>query len=469
MMKALLRIIAREYLSNEKARTERATAPLASTAVGTARGASIHIALVVLLLASLAAAQTLTGTVRNSTTGKPSGGDEVILFNLGRGMEESGRIKADAKGNFSLKLDNTESPHLLRAIHDGVTYHRMAPPGTTSVAIEVYDVARKVDGVGVVADIMRIQTTQGHIVVTRDFGVRNASDPPRTQMNERNLEFYIPDGAQLISDSATATSENGNPLKTTPLPERDKNRYSFIFPLRPGFTHFEVSYQLPYSRSANLDPRSIYPLQNFVVILPKAMQFHATPGSAGFKVMNSPNQPDASVRVAANTKGGQNLGFNISGDGALETSQQRGPEGSAKGEQSSTGGTSGTSDSRPGGGLGPPIDAPDPLQKYRWWILASFATAMLLGSIYVASRRRPTTRALRHKDFNGPGDGTGEGTRTFVRARPNSNLMEGIKEQLFQIESKHKQGQISQSEYERAKAALDQTLSRALKLRTQKA
>jgi hypothetical protein len=42
--------------------------------------------------------------------------------------------------------------------------------------------------------------------------------------------------------------------------------------------------------------------------------------------------------------------------------------------------------------------------------------------------------------------------------------MEGIKEELFQLEVERKQRQISQSEYEKAKAALDQTLVRALKL-----
>ena len=75
-------------------------------------------------------AQTLTGTVKNATTGKPAAGDEVILLSLGQGMEEAGRTKADAKGNFSFKLDNAQGPHLVRVIHQEVTYHRMAPPGT---------------------------------------------------------------------------------------------------------------------------------------------------------------------------------------------------------------------------------------------------------------------------------------------------------------------------------------------------
>jgi hypothetical protein len=117
----------------------------------------------VLLLTSLAASQTLTGTVKNATTGKPAAGDEVVLLKLGQGMEEAGRTKADAKGQFSFKLDDAQSPHLVRAIHQDVTYHRMAPPGTTSVEVEVYDVGKKIDGITVLADIMRIQTAQGQI------------------------------------------------------------------------------------------------------------------------------------------------------------------------------------------------------------------------------------------------------------------------------------------------------------------
>jgi hypothetical protein len=56
-----------------------------------------------------------------------------------------------------------------------------------------------------------------------------------------------------------------------------------------------------------------------------------------------------------------------------------------------------------------------------------------------------------------------------AQARPSSMLMEGIKEELFQLEVERKQGQISQAEYEKAKAALDQTLERALKREAQRA
>ena len=117
---------------------------------------SIFLALLLALGAVSASAQTLTGTVKNSTTGKPAAGDDVILLSLGQGMEEAGRTKTDARGKFSFKLD-AQGPHLVRVIHQEVSYHRMAPPGTTSVEVAVYDVSKKVEDIQVVADIMRFQ------------------------------------------------------------------------------------------------------------------------------------------------------------------------------------------------------------------------------------------------------------------------------------------------------------------------
>ncbi|MGA8764555.1 MAG: carboxypeptidase regulatory-like domain-containing protein, partial [Candidatus Sulfotelmatobacter sp.] len=445
-------------------------------------------AAILLLSTFAAAASTLTGTVKNATTGKPAAGDEVVLLKLGQGMEEAGRTKADSKGKFSFSLDDAPSPHLVRVIHQEVTYHRMAPPGTTSVEIEVYDVAKKLDkGINVVVDIMRMQATQGQIEVLREIDVQNTSSPPRTQMNERNLEFYLPEGAHIVEDSATATTENGNPLKSAPVPEGEKNRYSFVFPLRPGFTRFEVGYLLPYTGSANLDPKSLYPLEHFAVMLPKTMQFAAA--TSAFKLMSYPPQPDANMQVASNTALGQNLAFRVSGEGLLNERQEGG---GAPGESAQT--APPDNGARPGGGLGPPIDAPDPLQKYRWYILGGFAAVLVAGGIFVASRQQSAHRAaIRSKgavnsslsdesDPNFRDADYQENDSQFADAPPanlrrsaapsssrSSMLLEGLKEELFQLEVDRKQNKISPSEYERAKAALDHTLERALKREAQKA
>jgi hypothetical protein len=146
-LKTQMNVIASESTSCAKVGSGRLTAAIASrTKASTHRCQAIPVALLFLMLASMAAAQTLSGTVKNSTTGKPAAGDEIVLFKLGQGMQEAARTKTDAQGRFTFKLDEAQNPYLIRAIHQEVTYHRVAPPGTTSVAIAVYDAAEKVNG-----------------------------------------------------------------------------------------------------------------------------------------------------------------------------------------------------------------------------------------------------------------------------------------------------------------------------------
>ena len=420
--------------------------------------ASILIAIALftfLLLATFASAETLTGTVKNGTTNKPAAGDDVVLLSLSQGMEEAGRTKTDAKGIFSFKLDDASSPHLVRAIHQGVTYHRMAPPGTPLVEVEVYDVAKKIEALSVTADVLRFQAQGNELQGVRLFAINNASDPPRTQMNDQNFEFYLPDGAQV--DQGMAMTAGGQPINSAPVPQKEKNRYAFIFPLRPGETQFQLSFHMPYSGEVTIDPKALYPAQHFVVMLPKTMQFTAGLGTA-FQSMKDPRQSDALVQVASNTQVGQSLAFKISGAGTLNEGGEESQRGSA---QAGPGATVAGRDSRPGGGLGPPIDAPDPLEKYRWYILGGFAVVLAAGAIYIAGRSRiAPVPDFAASDIEVPA--ISPTPRSATAGRSNI-LLEALKEELFQLEVEHKQGRISQPEYEKAKAALDQTLERALK------
>ncbi len=450
----------------------------------------VKICLLFLITAALASAQTLTGTVKNGTTNKVAAGDEVVLLKLGQGMEEAGRTKTDARGNFSFKLDDTQSPHLVRVIHQEVTYHHMAPPGTTSVEIEVYDVGKKIEGISNVADIMRFQAAQGQLEVQRVFAVQNSSKPPRTQMNERNFEFYIPDGATIVEGSAMTAG--GQPINSVPVSEGggDKNRYTFIFPLRPGETRFEVVYQLPYTGSANIDFHPVSPLQHFVAVVPKTMQFTAAPGAA-FQQLTDPQQPGVVMNVASDAAPDHPLAFRIAGQGTFPADnaggQDQGQSQDQGAEQSQSASTQAAP--RPGGGLGPPIDAPDPLQKYRWYILGGFAAALIVGGVFIASRQQAAARAVARGKKSGVADYLDESeyadedaaasltqvpaaqipaTKSRAAAGSRPMLLEALKEELFELEVEHKQGGISDAEYEKAKSALDQTLERALKRQSQK-
>jgi hypothetical protein len=388
-----------------------------------------------LLIASSSFAATLSGTITNGTTNKPSPGDEVILIRLASGMEEVGHTKTDAKGKFSFTFDEGNAPHLVRAIHQGVTYHRPAPPGTTSVEIQVYDSRTRVEGVHAVADLMYLQASKGQLGITRIFAVDNTSKPPRTQMNDANFEFYVPEGTDI--DAASARTAGGQDVNIVPTPQAEKGRYAFAFPLRPGQTEFQVTYHQAYGGKAKIDPRLIYPLQHFVAILPRSIGF--TPAQSGvYEDKQPPDQPDAIAEVASNPQPGQRLAFEISGDGMLQDQSQNASNGAP-------GTASASTDNRPGGGLGAPIDAPDALDQYRWWILAGFGVVLAAGAFYTISRSRPSLSP--------------------AAAAPTHAglLLDALKEEIFQLEMEHKQGQVSDQEYSKAKAALDQTLTRAVK------
>ena len=396
-----------------------------------------------MLLTACAHAATLTGTVTNGTTNKPSAGDEVILIKLAAGMEEAAHAKADSQGKFTLSFDDENAPHLVRVIHQGVTYHQPAPPGTQSVEVKVYDAAKKVDGVKAVADLMYLQAGKGDLAIMRLFAVDNTSQPPRTQMSDAAFEFNAPENAEI--DEGQAQTAGGQWVNTTPVPQKIKGRYAFVFPLRPGQTQFRVTYHLSYAGKYTVNPQEIYPLQHFVVIMPRSLGF--TPNQSGvYQDKQPPDLQDAIAEVASNTKPGQNLAFEVSGEGTLQDQNQNASSG-AQGPGAAT------ADNRPGGGLGKPGEDPDPLDQYRWWLLGGLGAALAGGAVYITSRSKteiPAAVAAGSLPASAPVSHSGA-------------LLEALKEELFQLEMEHKQGQISDQEYAKAKSALDQTLARAIK------
>jgi hypothetical protein len=313
-------------------------------------------------------------------------------------------------------------------------------------------------------------------------------------MNDHNFGFYLPQGAKI--EQVEATAPNGQPIPAEAVPQAEKGRYAINFPLRPGETEFRLIATFPYAGQLKFDPKPLYPAQHFIVVLPKSMHFAAADSSA-FQSMQNPNQPDTVAEMAQQTHVGQQLGFTVSGTGTISDQQaQAGGAGQpgAEGQGGAMGGQA--ADNRPGGGLGAPIDAPDPLEKYRWWIIGGFVILLAIGGWIVTKRQGAVSAApgtagasAARATFasgplaapvTGPGAGKISGSaspsRTGVTASsaapvaqpaaapPKSALLlDALKEELFQLEVERKQGKISQADYEKAKAALDQSLDRALK------
>lgn len=420
-----------------------------------------------MLLASSAFAATITGSVKNVTTGKPSVGDKVDLLALQQGMSVLASTKTDAQGSFSFSVDDLSSPHLVRATHDGVSYFPAGgplQPGKTSTSIDVYDASNKVDGITTNVKVVRMQTDSGNLQVMELFAIKNASNPPRALNGEKTYQFNLPEGAQV--EQVLVQGPGGMPVNTSATPEGKSGKYSFSYAIKPGDTRFEVAYHLPYSGHASFDPKMPGEVQHFLVMLPKSMTFTAKSG-AKFSPMDDPT---ATVQVATNVNASSSLAFEVSGTGALQDDQQNANQQGSQSQTADSSQSSGMSaDNRPGGGLGPPTDAPDPLSKSRALILGGLGVVLICGAAFVVSRsnQQNANSATAVPSAVVPTSTTSTpavATQTAVAqpADKTSMLLEGLKDELFQLEIEKQQGRISEADYEAAKAALDQTLKRAL-------
>lgn len=412
-----------------------------------------------------ASAATLTGTVNNLTTGKPSAGDEVALLALSQGMNGLAHTKTDASGKFSFNLDDPNVPHLVRVTHDGVNYFPAGGPvrpGTSSVNIDVYDGARKVDGISTTVDVLRVQGDGNTLQVLELIAVNNTSKPPRALNTEHTYQFYLPPSAQF--DQMMVQSPGGMPVNLSPVPDK-AGKYFIDYALKPGETRFEIAYHLPYSGQASFVPKLTDNVQHFVVMMPKSMTFEAKDASR-FSLMNDSS---ANIQVATQVTPATDLRFRVSGSGVLADDQQGGQQQSA----SSASGGAMNPDDRPGGGLGPPIDAPDPLHNSRWLILGGLAIVLIAGGVFVVNRANQQGPAPAAPAGSTPVSASVPNTVTAMApAGPSvatdraSVLLDGLKDELFQLEIERQQGRISAEEYERTKAALDETLRRALSRRS---
>ena len=123
-------------------------------------------------------------------------------------------------------------------------------------------------------------------------------------------------------------------------------------------------------------------------------------------------------------------------------------------------------DSRPGGGLGKPIDAPDGLAKYRWYILGVLLTVLIGGGIWTHERTRMEAAEVAPA-ANAAQPGASQDVLRAPALSPaqppaGNLLLAALKEELFALEIDRQQGRITPEEYDKARAALEQTLQRAL-------
>lgn len=201
----------------------------------------------VLLAVGLPLAAGVDGTVINRTTGKPQAGATVTIYKLGEaGMESVETVKSDAAGRYSLSYTPAGGPHLIQTAYDGVTYNKMLPPGAplTNVELEVFEAQAQPGAAAVSQHMILLEAADGKLLVSENIIYQNQGKVTYNDPDGGTLKFYVPEQVQG-KVRVQATAPNGMPVERAAVPTKVPAVWTVDFPVKPGETRFQISYELP--------------------------------------------------------------------------------------------------------------------------------------------------------------------------------------------------------------------------------
>jgi hypothetical protein len=244
-----------------------------------------------------------------------------------------------------------------------------------------------------------------------------------------------------------------------PKPLGSSGHYAFNTPIEPDqgpdkMTVFQVHYHLAYTGKYSFKPTVLMSTSNLAVQLPKSMTFAA---GSGASYQSIPQDPSIQTFLLKNAQPGGSFDFSVSGTGSMPREQQQAGAGQEAAQAGQPAGG-------PGGGIGEPINQPDPLTKYKWWILGGLAL-VLAGAAAFLLRKPAGTPAVAGGAPGVPYQPAAPAypTHAATPAAKNGALLAALKEELFSLESDKLSGTLSPADYAEQKAALEIVLKRALK------
>lgn len=413
-------------------------------AVGIARIALLPCLLVLISLPA-PASNTITGTVRNQTSGLPAASDKIVLLRIDHGMIEEAQTTTDGQGSFSLAVQFPNKPHVVRAIYKSVVYDQRVT-SDAPLAIGVFDSASKVAGLTGNAEIIRVSSKGSSLHVSDMFDVDNRSNPPITEASDHTVAIHLDPDAKIDTVLAAGPGTIGTIISALPV-QGTSGAYRLDFPLRPGVTKFAVNYDLPYSGKAVFHPVLQYPVQQFAVMFPPAMKF--TSSAAGFHPLATGDR-GFQVQAMNRVRAGALPSFELSGNGTLPAAPDQARSKSI---------TPAAQIEIPATAAGTPITGkmsnPQPT-KATLWIVAMFAILASAWIIIWRIRRSVpfafATASLPNSVPSAVADGPSSAATT----------LEAIKEQLFRLEADRLRGSISAADYATSKQALEKIIGNQL-------
>ncbi|HSW50168.1 MAG TPA: carboxypeptidase-like regulatory domain-containing protein [Bryobacteraceae bacterium] len=198
------------------------------------------------------------GTVVNGSAGKPQAGVTVTLVSMsGSGMQPRTSVQTDAQGGFRFG-QTPAGPSLIQAMHQGVTYSLAWQPGSpaSGLRLEVYDTSPRPGSARPVQNIVLLEPSADQLSIRETVIWQNSGKTTYSNPATGTLRVHVPpEGANSLRVSVIAPG--GLPLQQAASAAGPPDVYKVDFPIKPGETSFEVSYQVPFSSPGVFSGRSL--------------------------------------------------------------------------------------------------------------------------------------------------------------------------------------------------------------------
>lgn len=195
-----------------------------------------------------AQAASITGVVRNGTTGQPVAGEMITLVFIGpQGPEDTGQTRSDATGRFAFR-GLADGRYLLQASRQGVSYAAQAVisgEATVDLVVQVFDVSDRVP-LRVALFGMAVDVQPGYVRISEVVHLQN----PTSQTFVGPVVFPLPRGARYItfSDGLRQPKVEGTQILDQVI-------------VRPGALQVAYGYSVAGSGELALDRRLLLPVE----------------------------------------------------------------------------------------------------------------------------------------------------------------------------------------------------------------
>jgi hypothetical protein len=420
---------------------------------------------------SSAQAGTVSGTVKNGTTGRLAAGVELTLVQPMGGMRELAHAKSGPHGEFSFDNPNIGAqPILVQAEYQGVRFTAAVPPGNSSatVQLEIFEPSKDPHTIDVASHFVIFQPNGATLRVAEQYQVENKSEPPHAYFRkDGTFDFALPEEGEL--ERVDAAGPTGMPVQQLPM-DKKKNRYSIAYAFRPGDNSVRYSYHVPYpGNAAALKIPTIYPGGRLLLVAPPTMEVRGD----GFSAAGQ--EQGMNLYLRQDVPAGALVAVNVSGTAPTE--------GAAAGAGQQAQGRDAQSGSPESGGA--EIQAvPGRLDAMKWPLLGGFVVVFGVFA-YLLSRKTvvavngaevtqvaPASTPKGKKEKSQPAITAPRASAAPPAAKVPSNgpaalseidaavgtSLDALKESLFRLELRHQAGTITEEDYARERAKAEKVL-----------